>query len=59
MADAYAEEQFEESQEQADVGYGHMVEFASTQAVAIGDTKASELPQGGAATGGGGSAGVD
>ena len=59
MTDAYAEEGYEESQQQSDAGYDHMIELASTLAVAIGDTKAAELPQGGAATGGGGTAGRD
>jgi hypothetical protein len=33
-----------------------MMELAGTLAVAIGDTQAAQLPQGGAATGGGGTA---
>jgi hypothetical protein len=59
MADAYAEEDYAESQQQADAGYAHMLQLASTLAVAIGDTKAAQLPQGGAATGGGGTADRD
>jgi hypothetical protein len=59
MADAYAEEDYAESQEQADAGYAHMIQLASTLAVAIGDTMAAQLPQGGAATGGGGTADRD
>jgi hypothetical protein len=59
MSDAYAEDDFAASQEQADAGYDHMIELASQLAVAIGDTKAAQLPQGGAATGGGGTAGQD
>jgi len=58
MTDAYAEQDYQASQRQYDGGYDHMVGFAGTLAVAIGDTKAAELPQGGAATGGG-SAGGD
>ena len=59
MADAYAEEDYAASQQQADAGYAHMIGLASTLAVAIGDTKAAQLPQGGAATGGGGTADLD
>lgn len=57
MTDAYARKDYEQSQQQSDAGYDHMVGLASTLAVAIGDTKAAALPQGGAATGGGGAAG--
>jgi hypothetical protein len=57
MVDAYAAEDYEESQQEADAGYDHMMELAGVLAVAIGDTKAAALPQGGAATGGGGTAG--
>ena len=56
MTDAYAAEDYEKSQQEDDAGYVHMVGFASTLAVAIGDTKAEALPKGGAATGGGGTA---
>ena len=59
MADAYAEQDYEQAQQEADAGYDHMVGLASTLAVAIGDTKAAALPQGGAATGGGATAGGD
>ena len=65
MTDAHAAATYEESQRQADAGYDHMIEFASTLAstlavpiaiaiaIAIGDTMSAQLPQGGAATGGG------
>ena len=59
MADAYATYDHSASQEQADAGYSHMIELASALAVAIGDTTAAALPQGGAATGGGGTADRD
>ena len=58
MADAYAAQDFQESQQQSDAGYDHMVGLASTLALAIGDTKAAALPNGGAATGGGGTVAV-
>ena len=59
MTDAYAEADYEEAQRQSEAGYDHMIELASTLAVAIGDTMAAQLPQGGPATGGGGTAGQD
>ena len=59
MIDAYAEADYEGAQRQSEAGYDHMIELASTLAVAIGDTMAAQLPQGGPATGGGGTAGQD
>ena len=55
--DAYAEDDLDEAQAQAEQGYTHMFELASALAVAVGDTVAAKLPSGGAATGGGGLAG--
>jgi hypothetical protein len=57
MTDAYAAEDYEKSQQEADAGYAHMMQLAGVLAVAIGETQAARLPQGGAATGGGGTAG--
>ena len=59
MTDAYAAEDYEQSQEQAEAGYDHMIDFGQTLAIAIGETKAAQLPQGGAATGGGATADRD
>ena len=54
--DAYATDDLAEAQAQAEQGYVHMFELAQTLAMAIGDAVATKLPQGGAATGGGGHA---
>lgn len=59
MTDAYAAGDLEESQSEADAGYAHMIELGQTLAVAVGQTTAARLPQGGAATGGGGTSGQD
>jgi len=55
--DAYAEDDLDEAQAQAEQGYDHMFALAQTLATAVGDAVAAQLPSGGAATGGGGLAG--
>lgn len=57
QADAYAADDHAEAQRLSAIGYAHMFGLAQTLATAIGDAVASRLPQGGAATGGGGLAG--
>jgi hypothetical protein len=52
--DAWATDDLEEAQAQAEQGYVHMFELSQALATAIGDVVAAKLPQGGAATGGGG-----
>ena len=52
--DAYAAEDYQQSQELAERGYAHMFELSQGLATAVGDAVAVKLPQGGPATGGGG-----
>lgn len=52
--DAYAQGDLDEAQAQAEQGYAHMFALSQTLADAVGDAVAARLPQGGAATGGGG-----
>lgn len=52
--DAYAEGDLDQAQAQAEQGYAHMFQLSQTLADAVGDAVAARLPQGGAATGGGG-----
>ena len=52
--DAWATEDLDEAQAQAEQGYVHMFELSQALATAIGDVVAAKLPQGGPATGGGG-----
>ena len=52
--DAYAAEDYEQSQELSERGYAHMFELSQGLATAVGDAVAVKLPQGGPATGGGG-----
>jgi hypothetical protein len=54
--DAWATDDLDEAEAQAEQGYVHMFELSQTLATAIGDAVAAKLPQGGAATGGGGQA---
>ena len=55
--DAYAEQDYDQSQALAERGYAHMFELSQALASAVGDAVAAKLPQGGPATGGGGLAG--
>ena len=55
--DAYAGQDYDESQAQAERGYAHMFALSQGLATAVGDAVAAKLPQGGPATGGGGLAG--
>lgn len=57
QADAYHGADHRQAQRVSQEGYAHMFDLSQQLAAAIGDTVASRLPQGGAATGDGGLAG--